>query len=203
MNGWMTPVVFGLSLLSAGQGALQERVDAPWIEASHRRSLAIEDIRYVNQDGAHGVLGGLVNKPLVLAFFYTRCQNAAKCSMTVSRLASLQQILRSQHLDGKVRILAITYEPQFDTPDKVHRFGADRGLEFGPNAQALQIDTADLTRLVDAIEAPVNYNAGWVNTHGVELNLLDSGGRLVRRYPSIAWDNNAVAVDVRRLLSGK
>jgi protein SCO1 len=204
MSTWAGFIFLGLAVLDPGQSSTSEaKLVTPWIEPSERRPLNIVDIRYTNQDGASGVLGGLMNKPTVVAFFYTRCQNAAKCSMTMSRLAALQRTLRAQGLDSKARVLGITYEPQFDTPDRIHRFGSDRGFVFGPDAQALRTDTEGLKRLVDVIEAPVNYNAGWVNTHGVELTLFDGRGRLVRKYHSIAWENSAVAADLKRVVSGK
>jgi protein SCO1 len=204
MTTWMGSLCLGLALLSPPQNAtLEEKLVTPWIESAGRHRLNIMDIRYTNQDGRTGVLGELLNKPAVIAFFYTRCQNGAKCSMTVSRLAALQRTLRAQGLDGKARVLAISYEPEFDTSDRIHRFGSDRGLVFGPDAQALRLDTKGLKRLVEVLEAPVNYNAGWVNTHGVELSLFDGGGRLVRKYQSIAWENSAVAADVQRVVAGK
>ena len=204
MTTRMGALFLGLALFQPAQRSTPEgQLVTPWIAPKDRRSLNIRDIGYTNQDGAAGVLGGLMNKPVVIAFFYTRCQNAAKCSMTVSRLAALQRTLRAQGLDAKARVLAITYEPQFDTPDRINRFGSDRGLVFGPDAQALRIDTKELTRLVDTLEAPVNYNAGWVNTHGVELSLFDGEGRLARRYHSIAWENSAVAADLKRVVAGK
>lgn len=175
----------------------------PWIAPGDRVRLKGMDIRYADQDGQTGVLGDLMNKPVVIAFFYTRCQNAAKCSMTMSRLAVLQQTLRARGLDSRARLLAITYEPQFDTSERMHRFGSDRGLAFGPDARALRIETDELRQLVEIIEAPVNYNAGWVNTHGVELTLFDGRGRLVRKYHTIGWTNNVVATDLNRVVSGR
>jgi protein SCO1/2 len=204
----MNPCIRFLLLVFALLGPWQkveseQKLVTPWMEPGDRRRLNVMDIRYTNQNGETGVLGGLMNKPVLIAFFYTRCQNAAKCSLTVSRMAALQRTLRAQGLGSTVRLLAITYEPQFDTSERIHRFGSDRGLVFGPDAQALRVDTEGLRRLVDAVEAPVNYNAGWVNTHGVELSLFDGAGRLVRKYHTIAWDNVVVTADLKRVVSGK
>ena len=108
MSTWMGFLFLCLAL--PGQSATsEEQLVTPWIEPKDRRPLNIMDIGYTNQDGAAGVLGELMNKPVVVAFFYTRCQNAAKCSMTMSRLAALQRTLYAQGLDSKARVLAITY----------------------------------------------------------------------------------------------
>ena len=204
MNLWVNVLLLLFaSFYPAERPKLDEGLVTPWIAPDHRMRLDGMDIRYADQDGQTGALGGLMNKPVAIAFFYTRCQNAAKCSMTVNRMAMLQEMLRDRGLDSKVRLLAITYEPQFDTSERIHRFGTDRGLEFGPDAKAIRIEGDGLTRLVDSLEAPVNYNAGWVNTHGVELTLFDARGRLVRKYHTIGWTNAAVVADLKRLASGR
>ena len=56
---------------------------------------------------------------------------------------------------------------------------------------------------VDEIQAPANYNAGWINTHGVELSLLDRSGRVVRKYHTVLWDNDQVVKDLQQVLAEK
>lgn len=172
-----------------------------WVPAGQRTRLRNLDVAFKDHDGRPGVLGALVDKPVLITFFYTRCQNARKCSMAVSRLGTLQRQLAQAGIGDQVRLLAISYEPQFDTPERINRFATDRGLRLGENALAIQIDGDRLQRLIDELQAPVNYNAGWVNTHGVELSLLDAGGGLVRKYHTLLWDNDQVEKDLRRVLS--
>lgn len=173
----------------------------PWVAAGERSRLQNLDIAFKDQDGRSGVLGDLVDKPVLVTFFYTRCQNSRKCSMAVSRLGTLQRHLAQAGIEDKVRLVAITYEPQFDTPERLHRFATDRGLRLGENALAIQLDSDRHQRLVDELQAPVNYNAGWVNAHGVELSLLDARGKLVRKYHTLLWDNDQVTKDLRQVLT--
>jgi protein SCO1/2 len=121
----------------------------------------------------------------------------------VGRLAALQRQLTELKIDDKVRLIAITYEPQFDTPERLSRYGLDRGFRFNEHARAIQLESKRHRRLIDELDAPVNYNAGWVNIHGVALHLLDATGSVVRKYHTLLWDNNQVAADVRRLLDEK
>ena len=123
--------------------------------------------------------------------------------MAVNRMGALQRHLAEAGFGDKVRLLAITYEPQFDTPERINRYATDRGLRLGENALALQLDTARHQQLVDELQAPVNYNAGWVNAHGVELSLLDAKGRLVRKYHTVLWSNDQVMTDVKEVLGGR
>lgn len=173
----------------------------PWIVPAERTRLHNVDIAFRDQDDRGGVIASLLNKPVVITFFYTRCQNGRKCSMAVSRMAALQRQLTQAGIADQVRLLAISYEPQFDTPDRIHRYAADRGMRLSENARALQLDAARIQGLVDELGAPANYNAGWINTHGVQLTLLDREGRMVRLYHTLLWDNDQVMKDLRRVLT--
>jgi len=175
-------------------------VTTDWTLPAQRAALSNAGIAFTDHDGKTGTLRTLLDKPSVVTFFYTRCQNARKCSMAVSRLGALQRELEEAGLAGRVRLLAISYEPQFDTPDRLHRYATDRGFRLGPDARAIQLDAARHQRLVDEINAPANYNAGWINTHGVELSVLDAKGRVVRKYHTVLWDNADVVKDLQRVL---
>ena len=165
------------------------------------RRLRHLDIAYTDHDGRSGTLDKLFDRPVLVTFFYSRCQNGKKCSLAVSHLGALQRQLAQSGLSDRVRLLAISYEPQFDTPERINRFATDRGLRLGTDALALQLDAARETQLTDDLEAPVNFSAGWVNTHGVELSLVDAGGRIVRQYQTTMWDNDQVVGDVKKLLA--
>jgi protein SCO1 len=171
-----------------------------WVSAAQRSQLHSLDIHFKDHDGRSGVLGDLMNKPTVITFFYTRCQNGRKCSMAVSLLGALQRQLAQAGIADKVRLIAISYEPQFDTPERINRYATDRGFSLGENALALQLNGARQQELIDELQAPVSFSAGWVNTHGVELSLLDARGRLVRQYHTLLWDNDQVTEDLKRVM---
>lgn len=185
-----------------GAGREATPVDGVSEPAGGPAPVARLDIGFTDHSGATGVLADLVDRPVLLAFFYTRCQNSRKCPMTVSRLAGLQRGLEAAGLGDRVRMLAITYEPQFDTPERLARYATNRGLALGPAARALRLDPERQQDLVEELRLEVAYNSGWVSGHGVELSLLDAGGRLVRRYQALSWQNQRVLEDVQRLLAG-
>ena len=192
-----------LWLFVASTPAWAAELSTPWVPIEQRTRVHNLDIAFTRHDRTAGVLRDVVDRPAVMTFFYTRCQNAKKCSLAVSRLGVLQRRLAQAGLDGHVRLLAISYEPQFDTPDRIHRYASDRGFRLGENALALQLDAIRHQKLVEELQAPANYNAGWINTHGVELTLFDNKGRVVRKYHTLLWDNDQVRKDLQRLLEEK
>jgi protein SCO1/2 len=184
----------------SGPHAAIERAGGPPAAPPDARTLRHLDIHYTDHDGRGGTLHELFDRPVLVTFFYSRCQNSRKCSLAVSHLAALQRQLTQAGLSDRVRLLAISYEPQFDTPERINRFASDRGLLLGTNALGLQLDHRREKQLTDELESPVNFSAGWVNTHGVELSLIDAGGHVVRQYETTLWDNDQVVADVTSLL---
>lgn len=192
--GWM-----GLFAIRCAYAATDPFV-TPWTPRFRRTRLSSLDATVLDHDGRRHVLARLCNRPMLLTFVYTRCENASKCSTTVSQLAALQQVLTTAGLDERVRLVALSFEPHFDTPARLHRFASDRGMRLGDTALAAAMEGDGHVRLLDELATPVNFNAGWVNTHGIQAVLLDAAGRPVRRYSTLLWDNDAVLFDLKRLL---
>jgi hypothetical protein len=128
--------------------------------------VAVED-----QAGGRARLGALLGaRPSLIAFFYTRCMNPAKCSLTVTRLAA---VARAAGSDGP-NLLAISYDPDYDAPGRLRAYGAERGFPFGAEARLLRCRTgwAELRR---AFALDVGYGASTVNGHARELFIVSPG----------------------------
>ena len=69
----------------------------------------------------------------MVAFFYTRCDNPNKCSLTITKLGRLQRRLADLGLDGRIQTAAITYDPEFDLPARLRAYGENRGVVFSPS----------------------------------------------------------------------
>ena len=77
----------------------------------------IADIELEDQDRNTLTYGGFFrDKPSIVVFFYTRCNNPNKCSLTVTKLARLQEAVADERLVGLLKTAAITYDPEYDLP---------------------------------------------------------------------------------------
>ena len=84
-----------------------------------KNSTTFQRIEFQDQDGKTAVFGERVKGVVtVLAFFYTRCENPRKCSLTISKLAKVQEALK-QFDACCVNILAVSYDPKFDLPHRM------------------------------------------------------------------------------------
>lgn len=136
-----------------------------------------------DQAGGESTMADLLaGRPTVLAFFYTRCMNPARCSLTITRLAGL-----ARSGDESRNVVAMTYDPGYDSPERMRRYGADRGFPFGERARLVRA-TKGWPDVRDMFRLRVGYGPVTVNEHARELYMV--GDDFVAR----ALDPDALSV---------
>lgn len=130
-------------------------------------------------------------KPSVVAFFYTRCENPYKCSLTITKLAALQDCVERRGLAGALRVAAITYDGDFDLPNRLRLYGADRGIQFGEDARFFRV-AAGFQEIRKRFDLGVNYGASTVNRHQTEVYVLNESGDIAASFRRSQWDVDAV-----------
>ena len=134
-------------------------------------------------------------KPSVVAFFYTRCDNPYKCSLTVTKLAALVACLEERRLAGAVRVAAITYDPEFDLPHRLRRYGIDRGMRFGADTRFFRA-ASGFEEIRRRFALGVNYGTSTVNRHRTEVYVLDERGDVSAAFSRTRWQVEAVLTAV-------
>jgi cytochrome oxidase Cu insertion factor (SCO1/SenC/PrrC family) len=155
----------------------------PWLLPNLRIKKAKLDYSVTNQAGTNLEFSSLNDRPMAITFLYTRCTNKNKCPLAAAMMAALHEEVAKRNLKDKVRLLVVTYDPEFDTPQRLKRYGEQKGIKFD-----------------DCIQITVNYSEGMVNIHGIQLVLLDKNARIVRNYHTVIWDNKKVADDLEKLV---
>ena len=120
-------------------------------------------------------------------FFYTRCDNPNKCSLTITKLAALQRALQERGLHGRIRTAAITYDPAYDLPPRLRAYGENRGVVFGDSDRFLRT-IAGLEALQEYFDLGVNFGQASVNRHRIELFILDHKATIAGRFTRLQWD---------------
>jgi protein SCO1/2 len=126
-------------------------------------------------------------KPTIAAFFYTRCDNPYKCSLTISRLAELQKTLAEEGLQNTVKIAAITYDPAYDLPLRLKSYCEQRGVVLNEDNRAFRIE-AGMSSLLGYFDSGVNYIGSVVNQHATELFMIDPHGDITTRFRQLRWE---------------
>jgi cytochrome oxidase Cu insertion factor (SCO1/SenC/PrrC family) len=140
-------------------------------------------------------------KPSIVAFFYTRCDNPYKCSLTITKLAALEASLEERGLAGALRVAAITYDPEFDLPHRLRRYGTDRGMRFGEDTRFFRV-TAGFQELRRRFDLGVNYGTSTVNRHQSEVYVLNREGDIVASFTRMRWEIEPVLRAAGNLLAG-
>jgi len=139
-------------------------------------------------------------RPSIVVFFYTRCDNPLKCSLTVAKLARVQKLLEAQGFDDQIGTAAITYDPAFDRPERLRVYGQDRGVRLDARHRMLRA-AEDNDALRRHFDLGVNFVGSLVNRHRIEVYILDAKGRIAARFERIHWDEQQVVTRAIEFLS--
>ena len=171
--------------------------------SSRRDSTPVEEIIFQDQDGASITFREFFRGcPSIIVFFYTRCDNPLKCSLTITKLARVQKLLEAQGLAGKIHTAAITYDPGFDLPLRLRSYGQSRGVVMDDGNRLLRT-TNGFIALCNHFKLGVNFVESLVNRHKVEAYVLDTDGRMAASFERIRWDEQQVVDRTVELLNEK
>jgi protein SCO1 len=144
-------------------------------------------IIFEDQDGASiGFDEVFSGSPTIVVFFYTRCDNPLKCSLTIAKLGRVQKLLQERGLAGCIRTAAITYDPAFDLPSRMRAFGERRGVAFNASSRMLRA-VVGMNSLRRRFQLGVNFVRSVVNRHRIEAYILDDRGRVAYSFERLQW----------------
>jgi protein SCO1/2 len=164
------------------------------------KSGLITDVEMEDQIGNTLTYGEFfTGKPSIVAFFYTRCNNPNKCSLTITKLARLQKAIKEQGLDESLKTAAISYDPEYDLPPRLKAYGESRGVVFTDQSRMLRTRFG-FRELQEYFQLGVNFTEATVNRHRIELFILDSKGEIAVTFSRLQWDVQEVLEQAKALL---
>ncbi len=163
-----------------------------WALSSRRGCEPIEQTVFEDHEGAAITFKEFFRgHPSIVVFFYTRCDNPLKCSLTVTKLARIQKLLEARGLADQIHTAAITYDPAFDLPERLRGYGQNRGVRLDARHRMLRaIDGVNALR--GHFKLGVNFIESLVNRHRIEAYILDGEGRVAASFERIHWDEQQV-----------
>ena len=163
--------------------------------ATELADLALED-----QDGTRlSFSEAFAGRPTALTFFYTRCQNPEKCSLTVTRLARLARSCAAERLEANVA--GITYDPAFDRPARLRTYGVDRAMPFSAHCRLLRtVGPFDPVR--DTFDLGVGFGPVTVNRHRLDLFVLTPALTVTAQFARRLWHETTVLDQLRAAAHG-
>lgn len=163
-----------------------------WALSSRRGCEPIESTIFEDHEGASITFKEFFRgHPSIIVFFYTRCDNPLKCSLTVTKLARIQKLLEARGLADQIHTAAITYDPAFDLPERLRGYGQNRGVRMDARHRMLRA-TDGVNTLRRHFQLGVNFIESLVNRHRIEAYILDAEGRIAASFERIHWDEQQV-----------
>jgi len=170
---------------------------AEWTEPDDRWKMGL-DYAFKDQNGTEVSLSDFRGKPIVASFIFTRCANPEMCPKVVAKFASMQRDAQRVGVGDDVWFLLISFDPEYDTPEKLKAYGQERGVRF-TNARML-VPSGDKYRdfIVEYQVRAGKSPTGELN-HAVDLIMLDHKGGLARNEGGM-WTDARVVADLVRLV---
>jgi cytochrome oxidase Cu insertion factor (SCO1/SenC/PrrC family) len=146
----------------------------------------------IDHRGARVTAETLRGAPAVLTFIYTNCH--ATCPALLGRLRALE----ARH-SGDARFVAVTLDPERDTPGVLAEYAARWGL--GPRWHLLTGDPGAVRRLAEAHRVQAVRLPDGELAHDNVVVLLDRAGRAAFTYRGLAHPEAGIEGDLTRLLA--
>ena len=150
-----------------------------------------------NQNGEPVTLETFRGRPFVLTFIFTRCPIPTFCPRISQNFFQLQEAIKSdQALAGNVRLLSITLDPQFDTPEILKSYAQQQKADeqiwgFATGAPA------EIDKLTQSFAVHVQPEGGTIS-HGLATALIGADGKVTKIWRGNAWNPSEVIDELRR-----
>jgi protein SCO1/2 len=172
-----------------GWAPLPERADSePPPVSLLRPGETVPDETLIDQDGQAFRVSSLKGKAVLLTFIYTRCPLPEFCPRMDAWFGAVQQAIKDGRLRGAIRLLSVSFDPDFDAPAELRahaaRLNADPAIWTFATAPRPRVDAwagrFGLSVIRDG-DRPSDI------THNLRTAVIDRQGRLVAILDGNRW----------------
>jgi protein SCO1 len=142
----------------------------------------VPDTAFLDQGGTPFRFSQLRGQNVVLAFIYTRCQDARMCPLISAKFRQIQELAGKRPL----HLVEVTLDPAYDRPDVLARYGTT----FGADSKRWSIVVGDAEPTLDfaaqfGVTAFPDPEIGII--HAEDTVLIDRDGRVRTMITDTAW----------------
>jgi protein SCO1/2 len=194
------PVDAYLSTLTrTGHAPIDTFGDAPLITAADLvdEGEQVPDRALVDQDSTFRPMSSLRGHRVALTFMYTRCPLPDFCPLMDRHFAEVQKVVNATPELADVRLMSVTLDPKFDTPDvlKAHA----KALAADPSRWHFVTGSNDevmgFAKLFGVTAQP--GQPGEMMVHNLRTAVIDPEGRLVKTYSGTTWTPAELVADLK------
>jgi protein SCO1/2 len=161
------------------------------------------DFVFSSQDGKKEKLSELRGKPLLLTFIYTRCPLPDYCIRMSDNFGLIARQLKQSDpgLYGRLQMLSISIDPEFDKPPVLKDYGKSFAETVDPKFEHWQFGSADpkeTRAFANFFGLSYDREDGQI-VHGLRTALLDPSGKIAAVYNGNDWRPDDVIRDLKKM----
>jgi protein SCO1 len=165
----------------------------------------VPDVSLIDQDGKPRHLAEWRGQAVAVTFIYTRCPLPDFCPLMDRQFAEVQRdVTRDTTLRGHVRLLSITFDPAYDTPEVL----AAHAKKLGADPSTWSFLTGDRTA-IEGFAARFGVTVMRENpaaaevVHNLRTAVIDGRGRLVKVLNGIQWQPSDLVAELRSAVDAR
>lgn len=168
----------------------------------------LPDLPLTNQDGKKISLKDFKGKAVAITFIYTRCPIPTFCprmSLNFSEMA--MNIIKRPELKDKMRLLSISFDPKYDTPAILKKYGAgyyNKDVTPDFNVWELGVGTEAETNKIAEFFGLV-YKADDTNKeqiiHSLRTAIVGPDGKVVKVFRGGEWTSGQALDEMEKTLT--
>ena len=156
---------------------------------------AVPEVSLVTQANQPFATSDLQGHVTVVTFIFTRCPMPEFCPLMVRRFQQIQRAIGDDPRLGTARLLAVTLDPAFDTPQVLDAYAT--AMQADPARwQFLTGTAAEVQRLTKAFAIHVERN-GVLLDHTLATAVIGTDGRVVEVWRGNGWTANEIVSTLR------
>lgn len=164
---------------------------APSYTHSMELGTPMPDFELTDQNGARRSSEEFKGSVTVITFLFTRCPLPDYCPRLASLLAEAQDTLEKERPDADWSIVAVSIDPEYDTPDVLAAY-AER---FGLTPERVTLLTGPVEKIAE-LEKAFGLHAreeGGTITHNLRTGVFGADGKLKASFNGSQWASRELA----------
>jgi protein SCO1 len=180
-----------------------EDVPAP-AAAVVREGDAVADAAFVDESGTPRTLAAWRGNAVALTFIYTRCPLPDFCPLMDRHFKAVQDaVVSDDELRGHVRLLSVSFDPEYDTPAVLAKHAASARAD--PSVWTFLTGDPEAIRRF-AAQFGVTFAPGEAGSpeimHNLRTAVIGPDGRLVTIFTGNGWTPSELTAALRKARAG-
>jgi protein SCO1/2 len=179
-----------------------ELTDVPPVPITLQPGDPVADAALVDQGGSPAPISSFRGRPIAMTFIYTRCPIPDFCPLMDRQFAAVQKAIKSTPALSGARLLTVTLDPAYDTPEVLTRYARARGADPA-TWSFLTGDVKEVSKFGEQFGLYIEHDATNPTNviHNLRTAVIDPTGRLFRIHNGNEWTTTELLADLTKAAS--